>query len=152
MLALQEHAAHYYDPACEDIQRAGRTVTASRSSSPSQERDSEPLLTLAGDALGTRYRCWRGASGRRYVFSAYSRQACPAYSHVVMLVAAVQRDGARNVHFVVDTGSFPDIALAKASTEWAKAGREIEFHVHLLATSLAERRAVIADLSQARRS
>jgi hypothetical protein len=152
MLALREDVGHYCDPADVAIQKVGQTVTASRSSSPTQARNSEPLLTLAGNALATRYRCWRGASGRRYVFSVYSRQACPAYRHAVILVVSVQRDGARNILFVADTGSFPDVAVAKISAEWAKAGSQIEFHVHLLAASLAERRAAIADLSQVRRS
>jgi hypothetical protein len=152
MLALQDHTAHYCNPTDVAIQRVGRTAPDSRPSSSFPDGDSAPLLTLAGDALGTRHRCWRGASGRRYVFSVYSRQACPAYSHAVIMVVAVQPDGARRVVLAADTGCFPEMALANASKEWAKAGSEIELHVHLLAASLAERRAVVADLFQSRRS
>ena len=114
--------------------------------------DSAPLSALADDALGARFRSWRGATGRRYVFSVYSPQCCPAYSHAVIIVAAVVAAGDRTALCIADTGSFPEIVLARAAAEWTGAGAEIEFHIHLLANSPAERRALIADLSHVRRS
>ena len=152
MLALQEHTTHDRDPAGLAIQCGGRADPTLGSSSPSQGADNAPLLTLAGDALGTRYRCWRGASVRRYVFSVYSPQTCPAYGHAVIMVVAVRPDSDRKIVFLADTGCFPEMELAKTSREWWIAGSGIEFHVHLLAATPADRRAVMADLSHARRS
>jgi hypothetical protein len=111
--------------------------------------DSAPLSALAGDALGGRFRSWRGRSGRRYVFSVYDPLSCPAYEDAVMIVAEAS-DGERRVVSIGETGSFPDIALAKAAGQ-ATSGR-LELHVHLLARSRAERLALIADLAHLRRN
>ncbi|WP_210254914.1 hypothetical protein, partial [Methylocapsa sp. S129] len=71
--------------------------------------------------------------------------------HALMMIAAIEANGERQIMFVGDTGCFPDTALAQAVKAIATK-REIEFHIHLLATSRAGREAVIIDLSQARRS
>lgn len=152
MLALQDQAA-YRDRTDVEVQRPGWAAQPPGSSLHFREGDdSTPLSALAGEALGARFRSWRGASGRRYVFSIYSPQSCPAYSHVVIIVAAVEADGERKALFIADSGWFPDIVFARAAAKWKSAGAEIEFHIHLLATSPAERRALIADLSHAPRS
>jgi hypothetical protein len=112
---------------------------------------SAPLRALAGGALGARFRSWRGASGRRYVFSVYDQHSCPTFEHAVALIATVGRSGERRAIAVEDTGCFPDISLAKAAAR-IPSGDACEVHIHLLATSRTERAALIADLSQARRS
>ena len=113
--------------------------------------DSAPLSVLTGDMLEGRFRSWRGSSGRRYTFSVYDRDSCPAYEHAVMIVAAVLSDHGRRMIFIGDTGCFPEIALSEAAKPRPAEGA-IEFHVHLLARSRAERIAVISDLAQPRRS
>jgi hypothetical protein len=152
MLALQDQAAYRRDRTDVKVQPLGWAVQPPGLSLHFQEEDSAPLSALAGDPLGARFRCWRGASGRRYVFSIYGRRSCPAYDHAVIMIAAVQRDGDRRVLFIADTGCFPDVVLARAAARWMRADAEIEFHIHLLATSPAARRALIADLSQPARS
>jgi hypothetical protein len=129
MLALDEHLTRDCD------RSAGR-----------RRFDNAPLTALAGEALGQRFRSWRGRSGKRFVFSVYDLASCPAYEHAVMIVAAASPDGERRVISIADTGSFPDIVLAKAGAT-GPAHSALELHIHLLAQSRAERLAVIADLA-----
>ena len=105
-----------------------------------------PLAALAGESLAKRFRHWRGASGRRYVFSVYDRRCCPAYDDAVLIVAEVDADGERRASFIADTGVLPELVLAQADERAASAERAVEFHVHLLAATRAERAALIADL------
>jgi hypothetical protein len=128
MLALDEHPAFRCD---------GSAATF-------PPGDSAPLSALAGSPLGGRFRSWRGRSGRRYTFSVYDPLSCPAYEQAVLIVAATGGDGERRIVLIGETGCFPDVALAKAARLQASY-REIEFHVHLLARSRAERAVVIAD-------
>jgi hypothetical protein len=110
------------------------------------EPESAPLSFLAGERLGARYRFWRGASGRRFMFSVYASDACPAYDRAVLVGAAVEPDGARRILFIADTGAFPEPVLDRARAALAKARSKVELHVHLLAESPRERMAVIDDL------
>ena len=129
MLALDEHSA----------------VRCAQTAGSRRRADSAPLTVLAGDALDGRFRCWRGRSGRRYVFSVYNSISCPAYEHAVLMVAATTPDGERRILSIVETGCFPDIALAKAAATTSGDGA-LEFHIHLLARSPAERSKLIGDL------
>jgi hypothetical protein len=151
MLALHEQLAHPRAQSAPEVQPIGWTPRPARSSAPFYAGASAPLRALAGEALAARFRSWRGASGRRYIFSIFDRQSCPAYEHVVAMIVRRDPDGERRIMFIGDTGCFPELALARAAKEIPVAG-EIEFHLHMLATSRAERNAMIADLAQAGRS
>ncbi len=148
MLALQDRAAHRRDR----TEAEGWAARPGPSLHFREGDDSAPLLALADDALAARFRSWRGASGRRYVFSVYEPFGCPAYSHAVIVVAAVDAAGDRTALLIADTGCFPEIVLANATSRWMRADAKIEFHVHLLANSSAARVALIADLSHTPRS
>ena len=89
-----------------------------------------------------RYRHWRGASGKSYVFSVYAPDDCPAYEDAVVLVAARGR-----ALDCVDLGALPLTVLE--SLRRRHAGAEVEFQVHVLAQRGADRRALIADLTGA---
>jgi hypothetical protein len=104
------------------------------------------LSALAGDPLANRFRHWRGASGRRYIFSVYDLASCPAYDDVVLIVAAVARNN-RRIVFIADTGALPELTIERAKQMAAALNCPVEFHVHLLASSRAERAAVISDFS-----
>jgi hypothetical protein len=151
MLALHEQLAYPRAQSALEVQAVGWTPRPARSSAPFNAGASAPLRALAGEALAARFRFWRGASGRRAIFSIFDRQSCPAYEHVVAMIVARDPDGERRIMFIGDTGCFPELALARAAKEIPVAS-EIEFHFHLLATSRAERNAMIADLAQADRS
>ena len=110
--------------------------------------DGEPLASLLGDTLSPRFCSWRGASGRRYIVSVYSSSACPAYCDAVLLAVAVAANGRRRAFALADTGVFPEPVIARLRA-LAPAGQRIEFHLHLLATSSAERRAALEDLAAA---
>jgi len=89
-----------------------------------------------------RYRHWRGASGRSYVFSVYAPDDCPAYEDAVVMVAARGRALA-----CVDLGALPLTTLEGLRRRYAD--RDVEFQIHVLADRGADRRALIADLTPA---
>jgi hypothetical protein len=105
------------------------------------------LAALAGTLFSSRFFSWAGLSGRRYVFSVYPALACPAYCNAVMLAAVRDGAGRRRVVSVRDTGAFPEPVVARAERELRAFGAGLEFHLHLLASSLAEREATVADLA-----
>jgi hypothetical protein len=105
------------------------------------------LAALAGTQLAQRFCSWTGLSGRRYVFSVYPASDCPAFCDAVM-VAAVRDDAGRlRVLSVRDTGTFPEPVVARAERELRAFGTSLEFHLHLLASSPAERAAAVTDLA-----
>jgi hypothetical protein len=148
MLALKEQADYRSDDAnSRDDRETGRAWRTSRPSC--RFPDSAPLQALADGGLRAKFRSWRGASGRRYIFSVYDRRSCPAYSDAVLVVASALVNGDRKIVFVADTGCFPDMVVAKAAAKFEGA---FEFHVHLLARAPDERRALMADISHPGRS
>jgi hypothetical protein len=127
-----------------------RAPTAGSSARP-PDAEGASLAALAGEGLERQFRSWRGRSGRRYVCSVYDPATCPPYEHALLMVAAVAPDDARRLLSIVDTGCFPEIVLAGA-VEAARAGAPVEFHLHLLARSRAERAAILSDLAHLRTS
>jgi hypothetical protein len=105
------------------------------------------LAAFAGTHFASRFFSWAGLSGRRYVFSVYPASVCPAYCDAVMLAAVRDGSGRRRVVSVRDTGAFPEPVVARAERELRAFGSGLEFHLHLLASSLAEREATVADLA-----
>ena len=105
------------------------------------------LAAIEDRELGARYCAWRGASGRRYIFSVYDSRSCPAYFNAILIVAARGADGRRRALSVLDTGVFPEPVVAR-ERERAEAREDaIEFHLHLLARGAEERRRVLDDLA-----
>src|SRR5450631_4092943 len=101
MLASIQQSAGLAHWACADRSFA---MLADAQQPHLREPESAPLSFLAGERLGARYRFWRGASGRRFMFSVYTSDACPAYDRAVLVGAAVEPDGARRILFIADTG------------------------------------------------
>jgi hypothetical protein len=113
------------------------------------EPDGEPLASLLGDTLSPRFCSWRGASGRRYIVSVYDFHRCPAYCDAVLIAVSVAPDGRRRPLALADTGVFPEPLIARMARSLAAAGARMEFHLHLLAASSAERKAALDDLAAA---
>jgi hypothetical protein len=109
------------------------------------------LAALAGMPFSARFCSWTGISGRRYVFSVYPASTCPAFCYAVLLAAV--RDGPGRLRAVTarDTGAFPEPVIARAQREFRNFGPGLEFHLHLLPSSPADRAATIADLAIAPR-
>jgi hypothetical protein len=105
------------------------------------------LPALAGTPLSSRFCSWTGLSGQRYVFSVYPAVECPAFRDAVLLTVVRDMTGQRRTVSVRETGSFPEPVVAKAQRELQAFGPRLEFHLHLLATSPAERAATVADLA-----
>lgn len=107
------------------------------------------FAALSQTSLASRFVAWAGLSGRTYVFSVYAPAACPAFCDAILLAVA-RDDGERRVLAALDTGVFPEPILARAARELGPRVETLEFHMHLLARSSAERRAALADLEAAR--
>jgi hypothetical protein len=109
--------------------------------------DDGRLAALADGSLAAQFRYWRGASGRRYVFSVYDKVSCPAYDHAVLIAATKEASGRRQVIFIADTGASPEAVLAEAIR--VAGDRPVELSIHLLAVSAVARAEVVADLPSA---
>lgn len=107
------------------------------------------LASLDGMPISSRFCSWIGRSGRRYVFSVYPALECPTFHDAVLLAVIRDMTGRRRVVSVRDTGGLPEPAVATAQRELRAFGPGLEFHLHLLATSAAERAATLADLAGA---
>jgi hypothetical protein len=118
---------------------------------PMSDRQNEArgssLAALAGMPSSSRFCSWVGLSGRRYVFSVYPALECPSFCDAVLLAAVRDMTGQRRAILVRDTGAFPEPVLANARREHRIFGPGLEFHLHLLAASPAERAATLADLA-----
>jgi hypothetical protein len=111
------------------------------------DRRGSSLAALEGMPISSRFCSWVGLSGQRYVFSVYPASECPAFRDAVLLAAIRDMRGQRRVVSVRETGSFAELVVAKAQRELRAFGPGLEFHLHLLATSPAERAATVADLA-----
>ncbi len=114
-------------------------------------RGGAALAALAGMPFSARFCSWTGLSGRRYVFSVYSASECPAFCHAVLVTAVRDGPGRPRLVSVRDTGTFPEPVIARAQREFRRFGSGLEFHLHLLPASPADRAATIADLAIASR-
>jgi hypothetical protein len=112
------------------------------------------LKTLAGTIFKDRYRSWRGKSGRRYIFSVYGRAAgtgdfseCPHFANGVVIAASRREDGTARIHWIGQSGSFPELLFEGPHLHEACARGATELHVHLLAGRRIDRDAIVEDLS-----
>lgn len=107
------------------------------------------FAALSRTDLAGRFVPWEGQSGRSYVFSVYAASDCPAFCDAVLIAAVRDERGRRQALDLVDTGPFPEPALLRARRDLGRRGGALEFHVHLLSRTPAERREAIADLAAA---
>ena len=112
-------------------------------------REGEPFPELTDDILGDRFRSWRGASGRRYIFSVFDSSNCPAYCEAVLIAVVIEDGGHRRPIAMTDTGTFPEPVVARMTRTCCAVANRLEFHMHLLANSVAERRFILEDLQNA---
>ncbi len=107
------------------------------------------LSALTHSPLASRFFCWQGLSGKGYIFSVYAASDCPAFCDAILLAVARDKRGVRRILTVMDTGAFPEPVLVCAEREFGASADTLEFHVHMLARSVAERRSVLGDLKAA---
>ena len=94
--------------------------------------------------LGYRYRYWRGASGRRYLFTAIPSESLVDFRSVIVVHAEPVAGGklrARAVYAVGDKGETDGVPPKKAPGD--------KVFVHFLAVTEDERRQAVADLAAA---
>jgi hypothetical protein len=108
---------------------------------------SAALAALAGTPISSRFCSWIGLSGRRYIFSVYPASDCPAFRDAVLLAVVRDMTGQRRAILARETGAFPEPVVAEAQHDLKAFGPTLELHLHLLATSPADRAAAVADLA-----
>lgn len=92
-----------------------------------------------------RFHFWRGRSGQRTVFSVFPISAVPEFSQVVAV--AVRTSGSRReVLWIGEIGETGDLS-STAGMQMAIACGANELHIHLIASSPAQRRALLEDLT-----
>lgn len=110
----------------------------------------QPLAGLAGSRLEGRFRAWRGRSGRRYTFSVFplgcGLDHLPVDGDAVVIAVARQADGTRRKLWVEATGRDPNDLFRSARLRALAARPDCELHLHLLAATPADRRALVDDL------
>jgi hypothetical protein len=131
----------------EILPRAGQALPRARNSA---------LASLAGEALAERFHAWHGASGRRYVFtifpvnSAAPDSGLPDFAEAVVIAVARKSDGSRRRVSLCQRERGANPYARESFILEALAGGACEWHVHLLAIEVAQRRAVIADIEAMR--
>ena len=110
---------------------------------------------LSGSILARRFRHWRGADGRRHLFSVFpvgpgaAVEDVPRFEDAVVLAVARDASGTRHILFADETGSLPDLFFAGAGFRAAMAAAANEVHVHLLTETASGRAALLRDLTRA---
>jgi hypothetical protein len=109
-----------------------------------------PLACLTGGASASRFHAWRGRSGRRYVCTVFPaapwapNRGLPDFTEGVAIAVGRDRDGGRRLLTAFDIGESPRrVAMGVRIAETAGV---VEWHLHLLASELTQRRAALADL------
>ena len=92
--------------------------------------------------LGDRFRFWRGASGRRYLFSSVAVDDLAGYCDGVVIIACADGQGGYAGVEVIDLGAAGATRLARRLA--AEPG--LSAFVHLLAEDSRSRSDVVADL------
>lgn len=110
------------------------------------EGDDAPFAALDAEILNGRFRAWAGASGRRYIFSVYDPEQCPAYCYGILIGTATTFDGHCRVFYFADTGALPEQTMRRAREAADAMAGKVEFHVHLLTQTDQERAGVAADI------
>ena len=91
---------------------------------------------------------WRGRSGRRYIVGIHPLGEAELLDVTDAVVLAVSRDGNGTAH-VVDVATAGAHPSATARLRWmsdARARGATEMHVHRLADTEAQRKAIVEDL------
>ncbi len=109
------------------------------------------VRSTAQTSIASRFHCWLGASGRRYIVSVFPVEGgtseCGLPDFDGCIVIPVRRRGAARLPlFVRQVEHHGDVRSLRAA---GLAGGAEEWHVHLLVEDGAMRKAAVDDLRQA---
>jgi hypothetical protein len=106
----------------------------------------ERLRTTAGVRGALELSSWRGRSGRRYVVGVHPLSASEIFELANAVILAVRRDGDGAAR-LIDLATVGERGRSRAAWVAAVCAQgATEMHVHRLAATDAERRAIIDDL------
>lgn len=133
--------------------RGGWVRSEFRTDAPVAPEADAPLAALRGSDLSRRFRHWRGMSGRRYLFSVFplgadrSVDRCPRFDAAVVLAVKRGPDDGREILYLDQTGTVPDLLFDGTQLKAAIAAGANEIHVHLLTDCAEARLAILCDLA-----
>lgn len=136
----------------QDIASFPRGIAGRRPATPSPLPSAAPLAGLAGTDLARRFRHWRGASGKRHLFSVFPigvpcpGEEAPRFADAVVLAVGPDATGERRILAMDETGPLPELFYDSARFRAAMAEGADEIHVHLLTESAGGRAALLRDL------
>jgi len=110
----------------------------------------ERLRATAGLPSSPALTSWRGRSGRRYIVGIHPLTETEVLSVMNAVILAVHRDEAGTAR-VVDVATASPHPSEQARTRWVakvRARGATEMHVHRLADSEVQRRAIVEDLRE----
>lgn len=108
------------------------------------------LASLADTGLAHLFQNWRGLSGRRYICSVYEVKDAPVFDPAQAVVFAVRSaQGGAEILFA-SAGIADEVEFSRRRAQAERVGAT-HWHVHLLASTPAEREAAIADVFPRRR-
>ena len=110
----------------------------------------ERLRTTAGTRRAVELSSWRGRSGRRYVVGIHPLSESDIHELTNAVIIAVRRDGDGSAA-LVDIATVGAQPRSGGRARWiasVRARGASEMHVHRLAATEAERRAIIDDLRE----
>lgn len=114
---------------------------------PIENIDHCPARVTLEAAIGERFHYWYGASGQSYLHTIFAVGACPSLANASYI--AVYRDAHGHRH-VLETGLLmersQELNAIRRPKNTAFAGAN-EIHLHLLANSRQEAKAIIDDLN-----
>lgn len=106
-----------------------------------------PLMALKNQPLAGRFHGWRGASGQRYICTVFATaEEAGACAQAIVIAVARKSSGACEAVLIGQTGALPDCFALGRFVAQARGLGANAWHVHLLASSRAQRSAAIADL------
>lgn len=103
-------------------------------------------ITARSLGFGERFRYWKGASDRRYLFSAVSQGSLDDLTDVVVLMTSEMPNGQPSVAWV---GEIDERGHLYGRALTALRGSRTRVFVHFLASSEAERKDIVRDLTEA---
>lgn len=106
----------------------------------------ERLRTALPRRSGIAISAWRGRSARRYVVGIHDLAGFDAADAADAVILAVARDAAGLAHILRATADIDPTGVAIWLDSVRRAGAT-EIHTHRLATTTAERKAVVVDLT-----
>ena len=91
---------------------------------------------------------WLGRSGTRYLHTVFAIDDCPEFEHALFIAVKRDASGYRQAVATGTMGTAPQLVLRGRAIADARRRGANEIHLHLMATTRDDRRAVLDDITR----